>query len=743
MSTTPSHTLSPIGAGWTRVEGPLKVAGRARYAADHHFPAMLYAVPVCATVARGRIRRIETRVAQDMPGVRKVFTRENIGRFSRIEEKTAKLDEYRPPLDDDVIRYYGQYVALVVAGALEQACAAAAAITVEYEEEPPDVSMELAPEEAPQVESERGDAPSAFERGEVCIDRVYTTPPETNNPLEMHATVAMYDEGQGFTLYESSQAVVNHRVALAAMLGEPPHRVRVITEHVGSGFGSKLWPWGHSALAAAAARDVRQPVKLVLSRRMMFHNVGHRSNTRQRVRLSATADGKLTSLQHDYLFHVAREEYHKENCGEASAFLYSTPNLRVTYGSARRDIAPTTSMRGPGAVPGLYAIESAMDELAVALGIDPVALRLRNEPSRDEASNLPFSSRHLRECLVQGAERFGWPRRDPRIGAMRRDGLVLGWGMASCSWMATRLKAEAQVDLRADGTVRVASATQDIGTGTYTVMAQMTAHVLGVPAGCIEVQLGDTTLPAGPTSGGSMATGSLVPAVLAAARDALARLAHCAERLGWVEPAEDVDAWCMSDGRLHRVGEPPAAGVAFERILQAAKLNVLSGRGSAKASSKDPAYQRHSNHSFGAHFVEVTWEPAIARLRVSRVVTAIDAGRIINPRTGRNQVEGAIVMGVGMALLEETIYDERSGAPINNNLADYMVATHADAPEIDVCFIEHPDVVLNELGARGIGEIGLAGIAAAIASAVYHATGVRVRDLPVKIEDLLGSGSAP
>ncbi|RZS84997.1 xanthine dehydrogenase family protein molybdopterin-binding subunit [Pigmentiphaga kullae] len=710
---------SPIGVGHIRVEGPLKVTGRARYAADHGFADMLHAVPVCATVGKGRIAGIEAGVARGMPGVRKVYTRENIGRFARVEEKVAKLDEYRPPMEDDEIRYYGQYVALVVADTLEQAMAAAAAVAVQYEARVPDVSMELAPDGEPRVDTERGDAAAEFERAAIRIDHTYTTPPETNNPLEMHATVAVYD-GHGYTLYESTQGIVNHKAAMAGMLDVPEDRVRIVTEHVGSGFGSKLWPWGHSLLAAAAARDLRQPVKLVLSRRMMFHNVGHRSNTSQRVRLSATKDGRLTSLRHDYLFHVAMDEYHKENCGEATGFLYSTPNLRAAYGSARRNIAPTTSMRGPGAVPGLYAVESAMDELAIELDMDPVELRLRNEPERDEAAGLPFSSRHLRECLLQGAERFGWARRDPRVGSMRRDGLVLGWGMAACSWMAVRLKARASVTLRADGTARVASATQDIGTGTYTVMAQMAASVLGLPLDRIEVALGDSDLPPGPTSGGSMATGSLVPAVLAAARDAVRQLAACAARAGVAQ----------------------VSGVPFQDVLRAAGVDHVEGHGQSEGSDADPGARRHSMHSFGAHFVEVTWEPAIARLRVARVATVIDAGRIINPRTGRNQIEGAIVMGLGMALLEETSYDPRQGAPINNNLADYMVATHADAPEIDVHFVEHPDTVLNELGARGIGEIGLAGVAAAIASAVHHATGVRVRDLPVKVEALLAARSA-
>ncbi|MDX3906134.1 MAG: xanthine dehydrogenase family protein molybdopterin-binding subunit [Pigmentiphaga sp.] len=736
-----SATVAPpvIGGGFTRVEGPLKVTGRARYAADRTFPGMLHAVPVCATVGNGRIRRIDTDVAQGMPGVHKVYTRENIGHFHRLHEAVAKLDEYRPPFEDDVIRYYGQYVALVVAETLEQAMAAAAAVRVSYEAQPPNVEITLAPDDEPGIDTERGDAPGEFARAAIKIDHTYGTPPETHNPIELHATVALYD-GHTFTLYECSQGIVNHRTALAAMLGVPPEQVRVVTEHVGSGFGSKLWPWTQSPLAAAAARDLGRPIKLVVSRRMMFHNTGHRGNTQQRMRLSATPEGKLTSLQHDYLFHVAMEEYHKEFCGEATGFLYSTPNLRVTYGSARRNVAPTTSMRGPGAVPGLFAVESAMDELAVELGMDPVELRLRNEPERDEADNVPFSSRHLRECLLAGAERFGWTRRDPRVGAMRRGGLVLGWGMAACSWPARRLKAEASVELRADGTARVASATQDIGTGTYTVMAQMAASALSLPLEKVDAALGDTALPPGPTSGGSMATGSLVPAVLAAARDAARQAVDCALRAGlpafrgWAP-----DALRVGGGRVHAADRPPSSGVPIGEVLRAAGCDSVTGHGKGDASEDDGSFKRYSTHSFGAHFVEVTWEPALARLRLARVVTVIDGGKIINARTARNQIEGAIVMGLGMGMLEETSYDARNGAPINNNLADYIVATHADAPEIDVHFLDYPDTVINELGARGVGEIGLAGVAAAITSAVYHATGVRVRDLPVKIEDLLAS----
>jgi len=479
-------------------------------------------------------------------------------------------------------------------------------------------------------------------------------------------------------------------------------------------------------------------VKLVVSRKMMFQNVGHRPTTQQRMRLSADRSGKLTSLRHDYLNHTAIADDYEESCGEITPFLYSVPNLRVTSGLVRRNVGSPTAMRGPGAVPGLYALESAMNELARKLDIDPVEFRLRNEPKVDESTGLPFSSRHFVECLTTGAEKFGWAQRTAEVGSMTRDGLTLGWGVGACGWPGLRFSAQASVDLRADGTARVVCGTQDIGTGTYTILAQLVAGHTGIPLDKIEVVLGDTMLPVGPISGGSAATASVIPAVLQAARAAtemvLARAAAVDE-----SPFKgvDKDTLAFGAGRVHRKTEAAEKGVPFAQIRQAAKMHAASGKGSAQGGFDDPLKKHYSIYSYGAHFAEVTWQPETARLRVNRVVTVIDAGRILNPRAGRNQIEGAVVMGVGMALFEHTMYDAQSGAPINSNLADYIVASHADTPALDVTFLDYPDPVFNELGARGIAEIGLAGVAAAITDAVHHATGVRVRRLPVMIEDLL------
>jgi len=740
-TSTLSPTLPPKTNGsLPRVDGPLKVTGTAMYTSDYNLPGMLYAMPVCSTIASGAITSIDTSRAEAMPGVKAVYHRANIGRIYRTAPPvgfSGILDERRPPFEDDTIRYYGQYVAVVVALTFEQAVAAADAVTVNYRTEKHDVSDHLETDEKPKVDSMRGKPDEAFAAAPVKLDETYATPVETHNPIELHASVASWD-GQNFTLYETSQAVMNHRDVVAQMLGVPIENVRVISRFLGSGFGGKLWPWPHCVIAACAARNLNRPVKLVVTRDMMFQNVGHRPRTQQRIRIGATPEGKFVSLMQDSLNHTSILDDYSEGCSEATGYSYSTPNLRATSGIVRRNVGSPTSMRGPGAVPGLFALESAVDELAIKLNVDPVKLRLMNEPEKDEGLNLPFSSRHFVECLNVGAEKFGWAQRNPRVGSMKKDGLTLGWGVAGCSWIAERMGSEASIEFRSDGTARISTATQDIGTGTYTVLSQIVSKQTGIPHDRIEVVLGDTKLPAGPISGGSWATASLIPSVLEAIEKAQQTIYTTAAMTeGTPFFGQKPDAFAFTDGRVHLKDKAPATGVAFEEILT--KNNIrASGQGRSEGTFGNPN-RKFSTHSFGAQFAEVTWQPETARLRVSRVVTVIDGGRILNPKPARNQIEGAVVMGVGMALLEETMYDKRYGAPINNNLADYMLTTNADSPEIDVTFLDYPDKVLNAMGARGVGEIGLAGIAAAITAAVYHATGVRVRELPVRIEDLLNA----
>jgi xanthine dehydrogenase YagR molybdenum-binding subunit len=707
-------------------------------------------VPVEAAIANGKIEKLETVAAEQMPGVRAIFHRANIGRIFRStpgQGFEGICDERRPPFEDDVIRYYGQYVALAVADTFEAAKAAADTVRVTYSRAEPNVATDLQADDDPDVfdtsfgpekrlQSERGDPESAFANAAVKLDQTYVTPTETHNPIELQAATAIWD-GEKLTLYEESQAIFNMRSVLAQMFGLPKENVRVITKFVGSGFGSKLWPWTHCPLAAAAARQLGKPVKLVLSRKMTFQSAGHRPRTQQRVRLGATKEGKLVSFQHDYVYTRSMLDDHHENCGEASSFHYSVPNLRVKLGRAKRHVGGATDMRGPGAVPGLYATESAMNELADQLKIDPVRLRVLNEPSIDESLGLPFSSRHYLECLELGAEKFGWSKRNPEVGSMKSDGLTLGWGMAGAAWIAARFPAAAEIELRDDGTTRVACGTQDIGTGTYTVLAQLAAEKIGVPLDKVEVALGDTALPEGPISGGSLATGSVIPAVFAAADNAIMSLLAVATKTpGSPFEKRRPDELAFENGRVFVKANGPASAVPFAELLQRANLRLISGSGKSESTFGEQK-PKFSKHSFGCHFVEVTWQSEIARLRVSRVVTVIDAGRMINPLAARNQIEGAVVMGIGMALFEETFYDPQNGAPINSSLADYIMAVNADVPSIDVHFLDFPDKEINELGARGVGEIGLAGFPAAVTAAVHHATGMRVRELPVTIDKLL------
>jgi xanthine dehydrogenase YagR molybdenum-binding subunit len=731
-----------IGVATPRIDGPLKVSGSAMYASDYNFPGLLYAWPVCATISSGTITRLDTAGAEKMPGVIAVYHRENIGKLYRVPPSTGFtliVDEKRPPFEDDTIRYYGQYVAVVVAQTVEQARAAAESVKVTYNKQNPNISAKLLgtslTTDKPDEKSKRGDTAAALKAAKVKIDEVYTIPVETHNPIELHASVAVYD-GKKYTLHETSQAVVNSRDVMAQMLGVPTEQVQVITRYLGSGFGGKLWPWPHGLLAAACSRNLGRPVKLVVSRQMMFQSVGHRPAIDQRIQLATDADGRLTAVQQDYVNHTSILDDYDEGCGEITPFIYSTPNLLVTGGLARRNVGNPTAMRGPGAVPGLFALESGMDELAIALKMDPVQLRLKNEPALDESLNIPFSSRHMKECLTVGSDKFGWSRRTSEIGSMKRDGLTLGWGVAACSWLAARIETEATVELLQDGSARVACGTQDIGGGTYTVMAQVVSHETGIPVNKVDVVLGDSSLPPGPISGGSWVTASMTPAVLGAARKAgKALLLVAVKSDGSPFKGKKQDDLELVGGTVSLKGQMQGA-VPIAEILKIANVSSVSGTDKSDGTFGS-AKPKFSFHSYGAQFAEVTWQPEIARLRVSRVVTVIDAGRILNPRPARNQIEGAVMMGVGMALFEETMYDPRSGAPINNNLADYVVAVNADTPDIDVTFLDYPDYELNALGARGVGEIGLAGIAAAITNAVYHATGIRVRDLPVRIEDLL------
>ena len=756
MATDTLPHASIIGAVVPRIDGPLKTSGTARYAVDHNFPGLVHAVAVQATIGKGSIRSLDASAAEKMPGVLQVFHHGNMqGVYRQIPHvEDGTMSEARPPFDDEKIYYWGQFVALVVAETLEQARAGAQAVRVEYDAEAPDVRTNLGDGFTGQRQSswKRGDPDQALSTAPVVVDQTYSTPVETHNPMEMHGTVAVWD-GDDLTLYECSQGVVNHRTVMSEVLGVPVENVRVISRFIGSGFGGKLFPWPQSTLAAAAARQLKRPVKLSVDRRMMFSNVGHRPRTEQRIRLGATRDGKLSAIRHDFFTQTSQLDDFIEHCGEQTPFLYSCPNLEVTTGMVRRNVGAPAPMRGPGAVPGLFALESAMDELAIKLNIDPLDLRLKNDAERDEGKNLPFSSRHLKECYTTGAEKIGWKQRTPQVGSMRRNGKIIGMGLAAASWSAARIPCSASVELCPNGRVCVRCATQDIGTGTYTIFAQVIHARTGVPLDRIDVFLGDTWLPSGPTSGGSMATSAVLPATTSAVNEAVNRLLHVAT-LTPNSPFHGMkpETLAVSNGMILSKEQPrvvgaayrpnsqlTANGIPFEEILKMANVGSLVANGKTNPSFDDPKAKQYSLHSYGAHLAEVEWEPEIARLRVSRIFSIFDCGRIINKGAGTNQILGAAVMGVGMALFEGTVYEPQRGQPINGNFADYLVATCADLPDLDVTFLDYPDYIVNEYGARGIGEIGMAGVAPAITAAVYHATGIRVRELPIRIEDLLKS----
>ena len=747
MPDSPVYTPTAIiGADLARIDGPLKTSGVAMYAADYHFPGMVHAVPVTSTIASGTVRSVDTSKAEKMPGVILVLHHDNVGPVFRMAPggRGGRTSEARPPLIDNKVRYWGQYVALVVAETLRAGPAASAAVKVDY-----DANSHQRLDQARRPPDRRAPAPHRVQtrRRRGCLRlrprqgrTTSTSPPQKPTTRWRCTPPSPCGTTPTSLLYETSQGVVNHQHVMAETLGVPRENIQVITRFLGSGFGGKLFPWPHSALAAVTARHLNRPVKLSVNRSQMFTNVGHRPRTQQTVKIGATADGKLVSLHHDYRNHTSLGDDIRENCGEATPFLYSTPNLLVTSALVRRNVGTPTPMRGPGAVPGLFAVESAMDELALALKMDPVQLRLNNDTLTDESTGHPFSSRHYKECLELGAEKFGWAKRTPGVGSMKKGNVTLGWGVAGASWGAFRGPAQATVSLLDDGTVRVSCGTQDVGTGTYTVFAQIVSDRTGIPIDRIRVILGDSSLVPGPTCGGSTATATVLPAI-ADATDNATKVAITTAIAAHDSPfhGKTPDSLAFSEGKVHIKTQPADSGIPYQQLLKMAKVEAANGEGNSVALNADPKARNFSTHSFGAQFVEVEWDPGIARLRVSRVVSVIDGGRMINLKTATNQIPGAVVMGIGMGMLEETIYTPKTGQPINGNFADYIVPTHADSPKIDVHFLDHPDPMLGEYGARGIGEIGLAGIAPAMTAAVYHATGIRVRELPIRIENLLNS----
>jgi len=746
-------TAHVIGKPLARIDGRAKVTGAARYAADFNRPGQAYAVLVPATIGRGRITGIDQAAAQAVPGVVAVISHLNAPRLAYRPHKAGidpAVGERLHVFQDDAVRFHGQPVAVVVAETLDEAERAAAALRIRYSEEAPLVDL-ASPEAVPTVpeaatrpgtrvraDSARGDADKALARAEVSLDVRYEMARENHNPMEPHATVAEW-QGDRLTLWSKSQFVVNEAAEIAAILGIEAEQVQVICPFIGGAFGTSLRTWPHVTVAALAARMARRPVKLVLSRKQMFFTTGHRPRTSQRIALGATREGRLTAIIHEGLGETSRYEQFLEALTSTSTFMYGCANVRTRHRLAPLDTSTPTYMRGPGEASGMHALECAMDELSYELGIDPIELRRRNEPEIDEGEDKPFSSRSLMQCYALGAERFGWNAREPEPRSMRDGRLLVGMGMASASYPAGHAPANALARLRPDGLVEVEAAASDMGPGTYTSMTQVAAETLGVPIEQVRFSLGRSDFPQTPPHGGSWtmaSVGSAVHKACLAARDAAAARAVADRRSPLFGAAVDQLEW--RDGRLHRRGD--AAAGQSPGAIAASLGSPIEGRATSQRSA-DVA-ERYSMHAFGAVFVEVAVDPDLGIIRVRRALGAYGAGRIVNPRLAKSQCIGGLIGGIGMALMEQTVLDPRDGRPVNAHMADYLVPVNLDVGQVDALFVEEEDPHVNPLGVKGIGEIALVGMAPAIANAVFHATGVRVRSLPIRIEHLLSDPHA-
>jgi xanthine dehydrogenase YagR molybdenum-binding subunit len=734
--------MKPAHKSVSRVDGRLKVTGAAKYAADHTPANLAYGVPVVSTIASGTIQKIDASRAEKQPGFLSFIGRHNAPELKPTANdfgSWTKLGEARMLFADDRVYYAGQYLGVVVADTLERAMAAAALVNVTYEEQPPVIDTEDALDTmyVPSfafgpIKVSRGDFDKAFAEAVYRIDQHFSTPIEHHNPMEPSATVAVWN-GDELTLYDATQWVMGARNSLADTFAKKRESVHIVSEFVGGGFGCKGFIWPHQILAAMAAKVVGKPVKVSLSRKQMFSACGHRPATQQHVEMAADRNGRLLGIRHRSIAQTSFVDEFTELCGTATSFLYDCPSVEVSHQLVRVNIATPTPMRAPGESPGMFAIESALDELAYLANVDPVEIRLRNYAETDPEAKLPFSSKHLRECYQVGRERIGWDARLPQPRSMRDGRWLIGYGMATATYPGMRMPGAASVRLFDDGRVEVASATQDMGTGTYTTMTQIASECLGIPLDKIHSALGDSRLPPAPVSGGSMTTASVTPAVKAACEAALSKLtlAVIADRRSPFHGLA-ADRIAASEGQLRstdgRIVQP------YSEAMRTIGWTQVSGDSFVQPGAEQ---QKFSFHSFGAQFVKVRVDEELGTVSVTQVVSVFDAGRIINAKTARSQAFSGITQGIGMALMEQTIYDKGNGSIVSDSLADYLVPVNADVPEIDVTFLDYPDYNISPIGARGIGEITITGVAPAIANAVYHATGIRVRDLPITIERLL------
>jgi xanthine dehydrogenase YagR molybdenum-binding subunit len=731
-----------LGKPTSRIEGREKVTGAAKYAGEYNVPALAHGFVLSSAIARGRIKRIHTADALAVKGVLDVLTHAHRPKLASSDEKYK--DDIAPdgspfrPLYDDRVRFSGQPIALVVAEELEIARFAASLVRVEYEQEAHVTDLEAqrkrgavsAPDNS--HSHKRGNPARAFDQAAVKVKAEYRMPVEHHNPMEPFATTAVWEGDGAITAYDKTQGPQNSRNYVADVSGLPRDKVRVLSPYVGGGFGSGLRPQYQLPLAVLAARALKRPVRVTLTRQQMF-TLGYRAGIVHELALGANRDGTLVSFRHNTVAMTSQFEDFQRDFVIWSSMLYRCANSELGQRLVKLDQNTPCDMRAPGGAEGLYAIECAMDELAYAANIDPLELRLINYSDRDQIENRPFSSKELRECYRQGAEKFGWSKRNREPRSMREGNELVGWGMASGIWEAMQLQASARAVITANGSVEIASATNDIGPGTYTMMAQIAAEMLGVPLADVTVRLGDSSLPDAPVEGGSFTTSSVGSAIHGACRAVRNELLRLAQRMPSSPLAgARIDDVVFADGKI-RHKQQGGREVSVVDAMRSGRADRIEKEATAEPNEDG----KTSRYTHSAVFAEVKIDEELGVIRVTRVVSAVAAGRILNPKIAGSQIVGAVVGGIGMALHEETATDQRFGRFMTHNLADYHVPVNADIHAIDAIFVAEKDDDINPLGIKGVGEIGIVGTAAAIANAVYHATGKRVRDLPITIEKLL------
>jgi len=727
-----------IGTPTSRVDGREKVTGAAKYAGEYKTTGLAYGSVVEATVPRGRIARIDTSAALRVEGVLDVLTPENRPRMA--DTPAAYKDDVAPdgspfrPLYDDRIMFSGQPIALVLAENWEIARFATSLVRIEYQTEAHVTDLQVQRDRAfviEKPEKPRGNAENAYATAEVRHAAEYYIPIEHHNPMELFASTVIWDGGGKLTVYDKTQGVQNVQRYLCGVFGTEPDDIRVMSPFVGGAFGAGLRPQYQAVLAVLAARALERSVRLVLTRQQMYA-LGYRPATIERLSLGAKADGTLDAITHEAIAATSQYEEFARNDTAWSGLLYKCANTTFVHKLARLDLPTACDMRAPGAATGVYALECAMDELAVALGLDPLELRLRCYSDRDQNQDIPYTSKQLRECYRRGAQAFGWDRRSAQPRSKRDGGELVGWGMATGIWEALQMETAARIVLTANGHAEVACATCDIGTGTYTIMAQLTADMLGLPLDNVTVKLGDSTLPLAPVEGGSWTAASVAHAIARTCDEVRNELL----RLATTMPDSPLAAATPDDVTL--VDGKIVSKKATSRAVPIADVmrHGACDRIERESRAEFPPDGAHARNTHSAIFAEVKVDEQLGVIRATRVVNAVAAGRILNTKTAHSQILGSAVWGIGMALHEETLVDHNFGRVMNPNIAEYHVPVNADVHDIDVIFVDEPDEIVNPLGIKGVGEIGMVGTAAAIANAVYHATGKRVRDLPITLDKL-------